>query len=251
MQTPSPSPQPTSKRSLWIALGATGILVGVLLAGKFGGFFDPEVLGAQLGREIRSFADGPLGLPALILTFCVCAFIAVPQFVLIGIAVFAFGPALGALYSWVATLCSGSLTYWIGRVSGNSTLARLSSRRLNAFRDFVTRNAFIASMVTRNAPMGPFLFVNMVFGALRAHFWPFFAGMAIGIIPKIAIVAFAGKGIRAAVEGNPVLAVAMVAAAVAVLVAGIWYVRRRRARGENLSLGSTTPVDSSQPAQHE
>lgn len=254
MDTSSTSPAPpesASRRRLWLAVGAIVLLVVILLVGKFGGFFDPEELGIWLGQEIRTFADGPLGVPALVLTFCVCAFIAVPQFVLIGIAVFAFGPALGSLYAWIATMCSGSLTYGIGRVSGDSVLSRASSKRLDAFRDFIGRNAFIASAVVRNVPMGPFLFVNMVFGALRARFSHFLGGMAVGIIPKIAVVGFAGKGIRAAVEGNPVLAVSMVIAATAIFAWGIWYVRQRRAKGENIALLANQPVDSSDPAQHE
>ena len=244
----SPPLQPAtatgSRKSLWITLAFVVGLIGLLLVGKFGGFFEPEELGADLGVAIRDFADGPFGVPALILTFCVCAFIAVPQFVLIGVAVFAFGPGLGAVYAWIATMCSGSLVYGIGRVSGNSVLSRVSSRRLDRFSRFVGRNAFVASAVVRNIPAGPFLFVGMVFGALKARFVPYFAGMGIGIIPKIALVAFAGKGIRAAVEGNPVLAIVMGGAAVAVFIAGLSYVRHRRRKGENIALKADEPVDS-------
>ncbi len=233
-----------SRKSLWLSLAFVAGLIGLLLVGKFGGFFDPEELGTDLGMAIRAFADGPFGLPALILAFCVCAFIAVPQFVLIGVAVFAFGPGLGAFYAWISTMFSGSLVYWIGRVSGNSVLSRVSSHRLDRFSRFVGRNTFVASAVVRNVPAGPFLFVGMVFGALKARFVPYFAGMGVGSIPKIALVALAGKGIRAAVEGNPVLAVVMSIAAVAVFAGGLFYVRHRRRKGENIALKAAGPVDS-------
>ena len=243
--SPSHPTKPTaSRKSLWAALIFIAVLVVLLLVGKFGGFFEPEVLGKGLGLAIREFADSPYGLPALILAFCCAAFIAVPQFVLIGVAVFAFGPGLGSVFAWIATMCSGSMLYGIGRFSGSSVLARISSRRLDRFTRFVGRNALLASVVVRNIPAGPFLFVNMVFGALKVRFVPYFAGMAVGIIPKIALIAFAGKGIRAAVEGNPVLAIGMGIAALAVFAGGFFYVRTRRGKGENIALSAPKSVDS-------
>ncbi len=233
---PEASPEEPSRKGLWLAIVLIATLVIVLLVGKFGGFFDPVILGEAMGSWIRSFADGPFGLPALIFAFCICAFIAVPQFVLIGVALYAFGPGLGAFYSWIATLCSGSLTYFLGRLSGNSVLTRVSSKRLDAFSRFIGRNAFLASAIVRNVPAGPFLFVNMVFGALKARYTYYLAGMAVGILPKIAVVGFAGKGVREAFEGNPILAIFMGAAAVAVFAGGLLYVRHRRKSGNILSL---------------
>ncbi len=242
------SPAPTSNsrfpKRTWFAIGAIFALFLVLIVGKFGGFFDPIQLGAAMGEWIRSFADSPLGLPALIIVFCVCAFIAVPQFVLIGVAIYAFGPGLGSLYSWVATLVSGSLTYGVGRISGGSVLSQISSKRLDSFAKFIDRNAFIASAVVRNVPAGPFLFVNMAFGAFKARYLSYLGGMALGVIPKIAVVGLAGKGIRAAVEGNPLLALAMGLAAVLVFV-GVWlYRRHRRKTGNIISLQAKQAVDS-------
>lgn len=241
---PREETRPESRKGLWAALVLVAGLAVLVLVGKFGGFFEPEQLGAALGLAIRDFADGPYGVPALVLAFCAGAFLAVPQFVLIGVAVFAFGPGLGAVYAWVATMTSGSLSYGIGRVSGHSVLSRISSRRLDRFTRFVGRNAFVASAVVRNIPAGPFLFVNMVFGALKAGFAAYFAGMALGSVPKIALVAFAGKGIRAAVEGNPVLAVLMGLAAIAVFAGGWLYVRYRRGKGDNIALRAKKTVDS-------
>lgn len=230
--------KPPSRFRLFLAGGFIIGLIVVLLIGKFGGIFDPVQLGDALGQYVRTFADGPFGLPVLIIAFCVSAFIAVPQFVLIGVAIYAFGPGLGSVYSWIATLVSGTMTYWIGVVSGQSMLVRLSSKRLDKFAAFVGRNAFAASGIVRIVPSGPFLVVNMAFGALRASFWGFLGGMALGVIPKIALVGFAGKGIRAAVEGNPVLAAVMILAAIAVFAGLFLYVRYRRRKGENIALNA-------------
>ena len=242
---------PASRRRRWIEIGVLVAIVASLLIGKFSGLFDPVTLGETLGRELRAFADGPFGIPAIILVFCVGAYLAVPQFILIGIAVVAFGPWLGSVYSWLATMVSGTLTYAVGYWSGGAVLERVSKGRMARFSAFVSRNAFLASAVVRNVTAGPFVFVNTVFGALRASFWAYFAGMGVGIIPKIALIAFAGKGIRAALEGRETLAIAMIAAALAIL-AGSWlYVRQRRRKGENIALRGSGAVDNAASESHE
>lgn len=221
---------------LWIAIGAIALLLAVLLIGRFGGLFETEQLGRSLGETIRGIANGPFGVPVLVLVFCVCAFIAVPQFVLIGVAVFAFGPLWGAIWAWVATMCSGTLTFWIGRFFGESTLQRFQAGRLKRFTDFVARNAFAASAIVRNVPTGPFLVVNMVFGAIRSNYVHYISGMAIGVIPKIAVFAFGFQAIQAALAGNTWLAIGASAAALCVFLGGFFYVRHRRRSGENIAL---------------
>lgn len=64
------------------------------------------------------------------------------------------------------------------------------------------KNAFLASLIVRFVPTAPFIVVNMAFGAARVNFWPFLAGLALGVLPKTAIIAFAGDGIMDALEGN-------------------------------------------------
>ena len=157
---------------------------------------------------------------------------------LIGIAVYAFGPLWGAVWAWVATLCSGTITFWIGRLFSEATLNRLGQGRIKRFTEFVARNAFAASAIVRNAPTGPFLLVNMVFGAIGAKFLHYIGGMALGTIPKIALVAFGLQAIQAALEGNVWSAVAAAVAALSVFLGGFLYVRHRRRKGENIALGA-------------
>lgn len=223
-----------SKLGLWVAMGALLLVLGLFLFGKYTDFINLD----GLQEALRQFAEGPWGIPALILVFCGCAFIGVPQFVLIGIAVYAFGPVEGALWSWVATMISGALTFWLGRGFGEATLARLGEGRVKRFTSFIARNAFAASAIVRNAPAGPFLMVNMVFGAVRAKFLHYWAGMGLGIVPKIAMVAFGLQAIQAALGGNIWLAAIAAAAAVAVFLGGYLYVRYRRTKGDNIALNA-------------
>lgn len=226
--------RPNGKMGLWLAAAAIILVIALFLLGRF-----TDVLNVDaLQSAIKQFASGPFGVPALILTFCACAFIGVPQFLLIGIGVYAFGPVWGAIWSWVATLCSGTLTFWLGRWFGEATLQRVGQGRLKRFADFVAKNAFVASAVVRNAPTGPFVMVNMLFGAIRAQYLHYLAGMGIGIIPKIALVAFGLQAIQAALQGNIWAAVFAAVAAVAVFAGGFLYVRQRRRKGENIALSA-------------
>lgn len=230
----TPAKARRSRLGLWLGLGALALVLALFLFGRYSEFLDLQAL----ERAIASFAEGPWGVPALILTFCGCAFIGVPQFLLIGIAVYAFGPIWGAVWAWVATLCSGTVTFWVGRFFGEATLARLGQGRIKAFADFVARNAFAASAIVRNFPTGPFLMVNMVFGAVRARFLHYLAGMALGVIPKIALVAFGLQAIQAALAGNIWLAILAALAAIGVFIGGLLYVRHRRRKGENIALNA-------------
>jgi uncharacterized membrane protein YdjX (TVP38/TMEM64 family) len=230
----TPAPQHGSRFGLWVGVGLLALLLFLFLFGRYTDFLNLDAL----QNAIAAFADGPWGVPAIILTFCVCAFIGVPQFLLIGIAVYAFGPLWGGVWAWVATLCSGTITFWLGRVFSEATLNRLGQGRIKRFAEFVARNAFAASAIVRNAPTGPFLVVNMVFGAIGAKFWHYFGGMALGVIPKIALVAFGLQAIQAALEGNFWTALAAAAAALAVFFGGFFYVRHRRRKGENIALNA-------------
>lgn len=223
-----------SKLGLWLALGAVAILLSLFLFGRYTEFLNIEAL----ERAIGEFASGPWGVPALILTFCGCAFIGVPQFLLIGMGVYAFGPLWGAIWSWVATLCSGTITFWLGRLFGDATLQRVGQGRIKRFADFVAKNAFAASAIVRNVPTGPFLMVNMLFGAIRAPYLHYLGGMALGVLPKIALVAFGLQAIQAALQGNIWLAVFAAFAAIAVFLGGFLYVRYRRRKGENIALSA-------------
>lgn len=227
-------PQKRSKLGLWLGLCLLALVLALFLFGRYTEFLNLD----DLQRAIAIFAEGPWGVPALILTFCGCAFIGVPQFLLIGIAVYAFGPLWGAVWSWVATLSSGTITFWVGRFFGQTTLQRFGEGRIKRFTDFVARNAFAASAIVRNVPTGPFLMVNMIFGAIRANFFHYLSGMAIGVIPKIALVAFGLQAIQAALRGNLLVAAGAGIATLVVFLGGFVYVRHRRRKGENIALNT-------------
>lgn len=227
-------------RAVLVSLGLFGFVIAIFVLGKAGVILDV----AEVRSAMADLATGPWGLPALITVFIVSAFVGIPQFVLIGIAVFAFGPFLGFAYSWVATLVSGTVTFFTGRLVGEGTVRRHGGQFSNRLSTFIGRNAFLASAIVRNVPTGPFLLVNMVFGVSHARFSHFLSGLALGVLPKIALVAFAGTSILQALDGRPLLAVAAAIVAIAIWLVLVLYARSRiRGVEQNVSPEPTSAVD--------
>lgn len=187
----------------------------------------------QLEAWLGGFEVGPWGLAAAVVVFVVSAFLGVPQFLLIAACVVAFGPWFGFLFSWIATVISAAVTYWLGRGPTARTVERFGGRTTERLKRFVGRNAFYASFMIRNVPSAPFIVVNMAFGAARASFTGYLAGCALGVLPKTALVAFFGGSFMAAVAGDGVwtsLILAVVAVVwLLVMLAVRELIRRREA----------------------
>lgn len=208
--------------TLYVALGFATAVLALFLLGKTGVIpSDPK----WILEWIKGNADSPSGFITLVVVFCVGAFIGMPQYALIGGAVWIYGSVAGAMASWLAILVSGSVTFWVGRLVGAESIQKYGGDLVNRVSIFIGKNAFLASLVARNVPAGPFIIINMVFGASHAKFVLYFCGMAIGIIPKIVLVALAGQSISFANSGSPWLAV--LAALGAILVAVLIYARKK------------------------
>lgn len=138
----------------------------------------------------------------------------------------AFGPERGFWFAWIATVVSGVATYFSGRLASAQTQKRFGGATGGRFTRFMGKNAFLASLIVRSLPTAPFIVVNMAFGAARINFWAFIAGLTLGVLPKTAIVAFAGDGIMDALEGKLGSAAIMGVAAIGLWVLVIVIVRR-------------------------
>lgn len=241
----SPPARPGSRRAILLGLLLLVAVIGVFIAGRAGLLPDSETV----TEWMRALNHGPWGLVAVIAVFCLAAFIGVPQFALIAAAIAIFGPWQGGVYSWIATMVSGAVTFWIGRAAGEQALRRYAGKSLQRLSRFVGRNALVASAVVRNVPAGPALLVNMAFGVSDAKFSHYMVGMGIGTVPKIALMAFAGRSLMAALEGHILIAILAALAAVAVYVGGYIYFRRRAAKaGQILPPETLSPVDSAAEA---
>ncbi len=214
----------------FVLFGGVGVvfLFGAGLLGLHGG----ASVGGWMGAGLR----GPWALPAAVGGFALLAFLGVPQFVLIAAAVVAFGPWRGFAYSWVGTWVSAMVGFGLGRRFGARVLSDVSGPSVRRFMALVGRNGLLASLIVRMVPFAPFIVVNMAAGVTPMRVRDFAAGTAVGIVPKIALTAFAGQAMMRGLSGGGVgvwasLALAAVLWIAAALVARAWLRRREAAVG--------------------
>ena len=214
------------------------LLVSFVLFGGVGlvFLFGAQVLGFNGEATVEHWlgaASGPWALPATVAAFAILAFLGVPQFMLIAAAVVAFGAEAGFAYSWIGTMVSSLVGFYLGRIAGARTLATFSGDGLKQFMTLVGRNGFLASLIVRLVPSAPFIVVNMAAGVTPMRVVDFTLGTALGIVPKIVLTAFAGNSIVRLMKGEvgkDALWLAAIAAAWLVigLVARAWLKRREK-----------------------
>ncbi|MBU6372301.1 MAG: VTT domain-containing protein [Alphaproteobacteria bacterium] len=223
---PAEAPQPpTTKRPLVLAIGVTAVFALVSVTAMV----LPFDSGATLGRWLDLARHSPWAAPAAILGFAGLASIGAPQIVLIPALVAAFGPWAGFFYSWVGKLLHCSLGFAVGRRFGAAALARHAGPKLTATMTQLAKHGFAASAAIRMVPTVPSVVVNVAAGCTPIRFRDFIAGTALGSVPKMALIAFAGSAAIAGLNGAGLGAWLAVAAAVvaffAVAVAGRAWMR--------------------------
>ena len=133
----------------FVLFGGVGLLF-LLAASVFG------VQGeASVARWLGFAAHSPFALLIAIAAFAALAFLGVPQVVLIAAAVVAFGPVRGFAYSWIGTMVSACIGFWLGRLTGARLLRGAGGGRFQAFVDMIGRNGFMATKVTKRPPAAP------------------------------------------------------------------------------------------------
>ncbi|MDO8379032.1 TVP38/TMEM64 family protein [Phenylobacterium sp.] len=210
----------------WRTVGVSFVLfggVGIVF------LFGAQVLGFSGEATVEQWlgsASGAWALPTAVAAFALLAFIGVPQFMLIAAAVVAFGPWTGFAYSWIGTMVSSLVGFYLGRFAGAKALQTLSGESMQRFMGLVGRNGFLASLIVRLVPSAPFIVVNMAAGVTPMRVVSFAAGTALGIIPKIGLTAFAGNSIVQAMKGGSLKHVAWLVAVAALWIGIGWFARR-------------------------
>lgn len=180
---------------------------------------------AEFFALMQSLAESPWAIPITIAVFCGMAFIGAPQWILITGTVLAFGPWEGGLLAWCGSLAAAMLGFWIGHFVGAERLRKLDARLIRKLSAAVRKNGFMTSLVVRLVPTGPAILVNLAAGVARMKFRHFVAGTALGIIPKIVVVALISQGLISGLSGS--LMAVFFAALAAAAIAGSWYAKKR------------------------
>lgn len=225
-------------RAVWITLALFALVAAVFVIGRFVLDIEPSSVRAWFASASSEW----YALPVTIMVFTALAFVGAPQFALIGAAVFAFGPVQGFLFSWVATMVSATVDFWLGRFLGAETVRRYGGQTVNRISAFVGRNGFWASLIVRIVPSAPFIVVNMAAGVSHMNYFAFIAGAGVGIIPKTAVIAFFGGSLIALFAGGGWQAGLALAAAAGAWV-GFMLIARRLLRSQDGPIGPPSQTE--------
>lgn len=177
------------------AKAVTSLAVTLLLLGFVAVMliFGADLFGMDEGtvsKLMDGIAQSPLALIGVIAIFCMLALTGFPQTILFAVTAAVFGPVTGALFSWIATLCSATLTFSLGKVFGARFVKKMSAGRAQNMIKIAQAHGLLAAMIIRWIPSAPFIVINSIFGVASVALWKFLIGTAIGIIPKILVVSF-------------------------------------------------------------
>jgi uncharacterized membrane protein YdjX (TVP38/TMEM64 family) len=229
-------------RTVWVSLALFGVATLVLVVGSSYVELDQGVV-TQVLHELRAAWWSPAFVTGI---FTVLAFVGAPQIALIAATVAVFGSGMGIILSWVATMISAGVGFYLGKLGGKSTLDRLGSGFVQRMIETIRKNGFLAAAIIRLVPSGPFIMVNMAMGAAGMRGFWYFGGTGIGIVPKIIVIALAGHGMDELFTGDNVWALVFLAAAAAVWLVIVFVVRPMVRAGR--SAPSQTPPSSSDSA---
>ena len=143
----------------------------------------------QLRQLVMEAAESRWAVLGVISIFAFLALTGFPQVGLITATVIVFGPRNGAIYSWIATMASATLTFGLGHFLGGRWVRRFGGERVQRTIDFIGRHGILASGLVRVVPSAPFIVVNAAAGAAHIPMWKFWTGTGVGIVPKIALIA--------------------------------------------------------------
>jgi uncharacterized membrane protein YdjX (TVP38/TMEM64 family) len=213
-----------AQRAVMVSVALLGSVAMVFVFGRL--FLDAGT--DELGEVFELAASQWYALPLTIIIYIAMSFFGAPQFVLMAATMLAFGPMYGFAYAWIATACSASVNFWMGRSFGARLLERFGGDWMNRAAEFVGRNGLFASAFVRIVPSGPFIVVNMAFGASKTPYWAFILGAMIGTAPKILVVGLTGQSLLAVLSGqNLIYAALLLLAAVTVWLFIMLAARRR------------------------
>lgn len=177
------------RRNTLMAAGSGLAVALVLFLVVFGrGFFELDQEGVN--QFLLGVQTSPWSFLAVAVLFVALALVGFPQTLLYAGTVAVFGGWQGALYGWAATLISSAVTFHLGKFVGGFWVTKISEGRAQALIRIMQERGLVATMVVRWLPTAPMVVVNAICGASGMALWKFMTGTSLGIIPKIALIAF-------------------------------------------------------------
>ena len=153
--------------------------------------------------------------------------VAIPQILLVPVAVILLGPWWGLAVGYLGTLAGAVIGYLIGRYLGRRPVRRLSGPRMRRLSRAIARRGVVSMIVVNMLPIVSQALINLAAGTTHIRFRDFLLGTAIGIVPPTVIVVAATQlvlQLERMPETGEVLVIMFVVFVAVVLV---WWATRR------------------------
>jgi LPXTG-motif cell wall-anchored protein len=149
-----------------------------------------------------------------------------PREIITLFAVLAFGRWVGFGLAMGSLIVAALVTYAIGCLLNPQYVMRLMGPRLRGVVDVIRNRGLVAMTAIRLVPIAPFAVEGLAAGALRFRLWQFTAGTALGLLPGTLAATVLSNQVQALISPGQSVNWPLVAGVAALLVAGLWFVRR-------------------------
>lgn len=228
-----PSPQTRSTRTARIALlvAVALLLVAAQRLGLLQRFADP----AGIKRTLLDL--GPLGYIAFVVAFAALQPFGLPGTVFVMAAPLVWSWPIAFALSMIGTMAASSVGFGFARFVARDWISKKIPHRFRKYDDALARNAFLTVFLLRIVFWMPPL-LHAFFGVSRVRFWTHFWASFCGYLLPLFLMSFFGQRLWALVKRMPMSAW-LALAAVAVALALIVWIRRRRTMRRDVSVADT------------
>src|SRR5690606_29266525 len=208
------------------------LLVGYFFIPGMGEWLDQawSVLTSGDEQKVSEWVDGfgYFGPILIILVMTVQMFlIVIPSWLLMLVAIIAYGPVWGSAIVFVAIFSASSVGYLIGRYFGPEVVARIigpSSEKKVA--DFLDRYGVWAIIVTRINPLLSNDAISFIAGVVNMSYRKFILSTLVGIAPLVILIAI----LRQMDDGLKSGLIWVSAGSLLLFIGFVWFDKRQRKR---------------------
>lgn len=148
------------------------------------------------------------------------------------LAGYIFGVIPGAIYSDIATTLNAALAFIAGRSFAGNWIHDKWEKQLRSFNDHLDKHGYLYLLLVRLVPVMPFCIQNLVAGLTKIRFRTFIWTTAVGALPGIVILCYAGRELFSLRSVNDIFTTKVIVsiallAALVVLIAAFKIIRPR------------------------
>ena len=178
----------------FVPLGVAVLAVVLVMVTDVGDNFSLDNV-QENARELRDCAHTHYAVAVLlfVLTYVITNLFIPTALVLTLLSGFLFGTIAGALYANMSAVVGGLLAFALSKHLAGDWIQRRWQRQLEIFNREVSRRGYVYLLMVRLTPMMPYILVNYIAGLTRIRVGTFIWTTALGSLPGILILSYAGQ----------------------------------------------------------